>query len=182
MAGTAPILEVLGLLGAQIAAFLALLLSASAAHKALRFARARTAAREFAGVPPGGAAAAAVAAACVEALTAVLLIAPACRAAGAWLAAAIFGAYLALIARAILEQRAVDCGCNFAGAPRAPGAFEAARNGVLVILAMITALSAAGAALPVSASQALAACALLALYAALDQVIGLGPMRKGTAP
>jgi hypothetical protein len=181
MAGAGPIPEVLGLLSSQIAAFLALLLAASAVHKALGFARARTAANEFAGVPPGAAAAAAAAAAFAETLAAVLLIAPAYRAAGAWLAAGVFGAYLALIARAILEQREVDCGCSFGGARRAPGAFEAARNGVLVMLAMLAALSSAGGAPPVAASQALAACALLALYAALDQVMGQGPIRKGAA-
>jgi hypothetical protein len=42
-------------------------------------------------------------------------------------------------------------------------------------------LSSAGGAPPVAASQALAACALLALYAALDQVMGQGPIRKGAA-
>jgi hypothetical protein len=181
MPGTAPISEILGLLSSQIAAFLALLLAASAAHKALGFARARAAAREFAGVPAAAAAAAVAAAALAEALAAVLLIAPDCRAAGAWLATALFGVYLALIARAILEQREVDCGCSFAGSRRAPGAFEAMRNGVLVVLAMLAALSSAGGALPVSASQALAACALLALYAALDQVMGQQPIRKGGA-
>jgi hypothetical protein len=160
MAGAGQIPEILGLLSSQIAAFLALLLAASAAHKALRFARARSAAQEFAGVPAAAAAAAA---------------------AGAWLAAALFGAYLALIARAILEQREADCGCSFGSARRAPGTFEATRNGVLVMLAMLAALSSAGGALPVAASQALAGCALLALYAALDQVMGQAPMRKGAA-
>jgi hypothetical protein len=181
MSGTGPIPNILGLLSSQIAAFLALLLGASAAHKALRFARARAAAHEFAGVPPAAAAAAAASVAFVETLAAVLLIAPAFRAAGAWLAAALFGGYLALIARAILEQREVDCGCSFGSARRAPGTFEAIRNGALVTLAMLAALSSAGGALPVVASQALAACALLALYVALDQVMGQAPMRKGAA-
>jgi hypothetical protein len=181
MAGAGPIPGILGLLSSQIAAFLALLLAASAAHKVLGFARARAAAHEFAGVPPAAAAAAAAAMAFAETLAAVLLIAPAYRAAGAWLATAIFGIYLALIACAILERREVDCGCSFGGARRTPGAFEATRNGVLVMLAMLAALSSAGGALPVAASQALAACALFALYAALDQVVGQSPMRKGTA-
>ena len=181
MAGTGPIPEILGLLSSQIAVFLALLLAASAAHKTLKFARARTAAHEFAGVPRGAASAAAAAMALAEALAAALLIAPVHRAAGAWLAAAIFGAYLALIARAIVEQREVDCGCSFAPPGRALGAFEATRNGVLVVLAMLAALSSAGGALPVAASQGLAACALFSLYIALDQVMGQRPMRKGAA-
>jgi hypothetical protein len=181
MEATGPIPEILGLLSSQISAFLALLLAASAAHKALRFARARSAAQEFAGVPPATAAAAAAGVVFAETLAAVLLVVPAYRAAGAWLAATIFGAYLALIARAILEHREVDCGCSFGSARRAPGTFEATRNGVLVMLAMLAALSSAGGALPVAASQVLAGCALLALYAALDQVMGQAPLRKGAA-
>jgi len=177
MASSVP--EVLRLLSAQIAAFLALLLGASAAHKAARFGRARTAAHEFAGVPRGAAGPAAAGIAVAEGLAALLLIAPAYRAAGAWLAAAIFGGYLTLIARAIVEQRAVDCGCSF-GSPRVGlGAFEAVRNAVLVVLAMLAALSSAGGAVPVALSQGLAAGALLALYAALDQIMALRPIRKG---
>jgi len=181
MAGAGPIPEILGMLSSQIAAFLALLLAASAAHKAQNFARARTAAHEFAGVPRGLAAAAAAAMALAEAIAAALLIAPVHRAAGAWLATAIFGAYLALIARAIVERREVDCGCSFGPPARSLGAFAAIRNGVLVVLALLAALSSAAGAMPVAASQGLAACALFALYIALDQVMGLKPMRNGTA-
>jgi len=176
-AGSAP--EVLRLLSAQTAAFLALLLAASAAHKLARFERARLAAHEFAGLPLGAAAPAAAAIALLETLAAALLIAPAQRATGGWLAAAIFGGYLALIARAIVEQREVDCGCSFGAARRLLGPFEALRNCVLVVLAMLAALASAAVAAPISLSQALAAVALLALYAALDQVMGIRPMRKG---
>jgi hypothetical protein len=182
MANGATIPEVLKLLSAQTAAFLALLLAASAAHKAAKFARARTAAHEFAGIARRAAGLAATGIALAEALAAVLLAAPASRVAGAWLAAAIFGGYLALIARAIVEQRAVDCGCSF-GPPRgALGAFEALRNAVLVVLAMLAALSSASGAVPVAVVQWLAGGALLALYAALDQVMALRPMRKGAVP
>jgi hypothetical protein len=179
----ASVAEVLGSLSAQIAAFLALLLAASAAHKVLGFTRARSAAHEFAGVPRTAAAAAAAAVIFAETLGATLVIVPSWREAGAWLAAALFGAYLGLIARAIVERREVDCGCSFSNAPHPLGAFEATRNGVLVVLAMLAALSsAADGAWPVSASQAVAACALFALYAALDQVMGQGPVRKNTSP
>jgi hypothetical protein len=175
--GSTP--EVLRLLSSQTAGFLAVLLAASAAHKAARFERARSAAHQFAGVPRNAAPAATVAIALIEALAAALLIVPASRATGAWLAAAIFGGYLTLIARAIVQNREVDCGCSFGAARHALGAFEALRNSVLVVLAMLAALSSAAGAVPVSVSQGLAAVALFALYAALDQVMGLWPVRKG---
>ena len=48
----------------------------------------------------------------------------------------------------------------------------------LLGLAILVAASARGA-VPVQGSQLLAACALLALYGALDQVMALAPMRSG---
>jgi len=39
----------------------------------------------------------------------------------------------------------------------------------------------AGGAVPVAASQLLAACAFLALYGALDQVMAVRPLRRGAA-
>jgi hypothetical protein len=50
---------------------------------------------------------------------------------------------------------------------------------LLVLLALLVALPASGGASPLPASQLLGACAFFALYAALDQVMGLQPMRKG---
>jgi hypothetical protein len=174
-------LEVMRLLSAQLAAFLALLLAAAAIHKWMRSAQLRTAVRELAGVPRAAAAWPVTAAALGEALAAAMLFVPAYRAAGALLAALMWGAYLALILRAISEgRRDVDCGCSFGRTRHPLGVFEAARNAVLIAMALLVAASAGGAR-PAAASQLLAACTFLALYVALDQVMTLQPLRRGTA-
>jgi hypothetical protein len=119
-----------------------------------------------------------------------LLSVPAYRLAGGLLAALIWGGYLALILRAIgAGRRDVDCGCSFGtasfgtarfGAARhSLGAFEVARNTLLVVFALLVAGSALSAPPRIAASQVLAAGALLALYGALDQVMALGPLRRG---
>jgi hypothetical protein len=167
-------------LGAQLAAFLAALLLASAAHKGMRFAHTRKVVHEFAGVPRSAAAAVAIAAALGELIAAAALFVPAYRLAGASLAALIWGVYLALILRAIGQgRRDADCGCSFGSQPHALGAFEVARNALLVALAVLAAVSAARGAAPVAASQGLAACAFLALYGALEQVMAVRPPRRG---
>ncbi len=168
------------ILAAQLAAFLALLLAASAAHKWLRWEHTRAVVREFAGVPSAVTPAAALAASLAESAAAVLLFLPDYRVLGALLAASILTVYLALIARSLLAgRRDVDCGCSFGPGRHALGAFEAVRNAVLLVLAFFVAASAARGAPAIAASQVLAAVALLALYGALDQVMGLQPMRRG---
>jgi hypothetical protein len=83
--------------------------------------------------------------------------------------------------RAIAEgRRDVDCGCSFGRTRHPLGVFEGARNVVLVAMALLVAASAGGAP-PLAASQLLAACAFLALYGALDQVMALQPLRRGAA-
>ena len=168
------------LLGAQLAAFLAALLLASAAHKGMRFAHARKVVHEFAGVPRSAATAVAIAAALGELIAAAALFVPVYRFAGASLAALIWGVYLALILRAIGQgRRDADCGCTFGSMPHALGAFEVARNALLMALAVLVAVSAGRGAAPVAASQVLAACAFLALYGALEQVMAVRPLRRG---
>ena len=82
--------------------------------------------------------------------------------------------------RAIVRgRRDVDCGCGFGPTGHPLGAFDVARNAVLVAFALLVAGSAASGAEAVAASQALAGCALLALYGALDQVMALQPLRRG---
>jgi methylamine utilization protein MauE len=171
---------VMPLLGSQLAAFLALLLAASAMHKGVRWAHTQSVIHEFAGVPRAAAAWAAVAALLGELLAAALLFVPASRLIGALLAALIWGAYLALILRAIVQgRRNVDCGCSFGSSRHPLGAFDVTRSVVLVVFAVLVGTSAANGAVPVSASQVLASCALLALYGALDQVMTLQPLRNG---
>ncbi len=173
-------LGVVRILIAQLAAFLALLLLASAIHKAIRWPHTQRVIRDFAGIPAAASSMTALAAALIEALAAVLLFAPAERPAGAVLAALLWAAYLALIVRAVVHgRRDVDCGCSFGRAHRPLGAYQVLRNAVLVFLALLVTVSAAGGSVPVSAAQVWAACALLALYGALDQVMALQPLRRG---
>ena len=87
--GTLP--EVARLLAAQLAAFLAILLLASAAHKGMRFAHTRKVVQDFVGVPRPAAAAVAFAAVLGELLAAAAALVPAYRLAGASLAALIWG-------------------------------------------------------------------------------------------
>ena len=172
--------EVFGVLLAQLAAFLALLLVVSAAHKALAWQRTRAVVQNFAGVPHAAASGAAVAACAIEGLAGLLLILPEYRRAGAALAAAMFGLYLVLIVRAVAQRRgAVDCGCSFGAGSRRLGAFEIARNAVLLAAAALLCAFAEAVA-PLAPSQLFAACALLALYGAIDQLTELQPMREGT--
>ncbi|HEY3849481.1 MAG TPA: MauE/DoxX family redox-associated membrane protein [Steroidobacteraceae bacterium] len=168
-------------LAAQFAAFLAFLLAASAAHKWLRWKHTLAVMRDFAGVPPAAAPAAAAAAGLAEWLAATLLFFPSYRVLGALLAASILTVYLTLIARSLIAgRRDVDCGCSFGPARHALGIFEVARNSVLASLALLVAASAASGGAAIAASQVLGAVALLALYGALDQAMGMRPMREGT--
>jgi Methylamine utilisation protein MauE len=179
--GGFTLVETIQVLAAQLAAFEALLLIASAAHKAANWASSQNVVQRFAGVPASLAAWGLAGAVSGELVAGVLLVVPAYRAAGAMLAALMWCAYLALILRAIVQgRRDVDCGCSFGSTPRSLGSFHVARNAVLLGFAVFVAAgSAVSGSVPVQGSQALAACALLALYAALDQVMALQPLRSG---
>jgi len=166
---------------AQLAAFLALLLAASATDKWMRWPNSMRAVHEFAGVPHPAAAAALVAVGLAELLAAALLLGSVHRAGGAGLAALIWGTYLALMLRALAKgRRDVDCGCSFGGARHPLGAFEVSRNALLALLASLVAFTPTVAQGPVL-SRLLAAAALLALYGALDQVMALQPLRRAEA-
>lgn len=169
------------LLISQLSAFVALLLVASAIHKVMRRERAERVVHEFAGAPKSTAPWTVLGVALGELLAGALLLLPAYRPDGALLALAIFSAYLALILRAIVQgRRDVDCGCSFGPTRHALGTFEVARNSLLVLFAVLLAVSStSGGGEPVSATQGLAAFALLALYGALDQVMSLQPLRRG---
>jgi hypothetical protein len=178
---TAPTLQgVVQLLVVQFAAFLAVLLPASALHKLIGRRRAQAVVREFAGVPPRLAPFAIVVVAGTELFASLLLLTSYC-AVGGVLAVLISGGYLLLIVRAIARgRRDVDCGCSFGAAHRPLGAYQVARNAAVTGVAVLVAAgSAASATVPVGASQILAAFALFALYLALDQVMALQPLRSG---
>ena len=72
----------------------------------------------------------------------------------------------------------MDCGCSFGPGARL-GLFQVARNTILAAMALLVWASARGGGTEVQGSQILGGVALLALYAALDQVMGLRPLRAG---
>jgi hypothetical protein len=177
----ATTLGVITLLASQAAAFLALLLIASAIHKLLWPARARAAMEEFARVPRRFANPALAGVLLAELVAGVCMGFPAARTAAAWLAALIWTSYLLLILRAIIQgRRYVDCGCSFGASARPLGAYQALRGVVLIGLALlVAALSAHAAGAAPTATELLAAAAFLALYAALDQVLAAPPVAAG---
>ena len=175
------LIEAIQALTAQLAAFAALLLIASAVHKVMKWPSSLDVVQRFAGVPASLAAPTLAGATFSELAAGVLSVIPAYRTTGAMLAALIWVLYLALILRAIAQgRRDVDCGCGFGSTQRSLGPFHVARNAALLGFAVLVALgSAMGGSVPVQGSQALAACALLVLYAALDQAMALQPLRGG---
>ena len=175
---------ILATLGGQFAAFQALLLAASAFHKASTWGRSREVVRDFGKVPQAFAPAALSAIIAIETLAALMSVIPVSRIAGSVLAAFVWSSYLALIARAIVQRRNdIDCGCTFGAAAARPlGAYHATRNAVLVVVAFAVAcVSVADGSFAVLPSQAVGSVALLALYGALDQVMALPPLRRGEA-
>jgi len=166
---------------AQMATFQAMLLAASAVHKAARWTSSLAVMRQFAGVPGILAASSLGVATTVELAAGALLMMPAYRTAGAVLAALIWTLYVALIVRAVVQgRRDVDCGCSFGPASRPLGSYQIARNVVLAALAVfIACVSAFGGADPAQATFVLGGLALVALYCALDQVMALRPLRSG---
>jgi uncharacterized membrane protein YphA (DoxX/SURF4 family) len=172
----ATTIGVLRLLADQAAAFLALLLIASAIHKLVRPARTREVIEEFAGIPQRFAYLALIGVPLAELVAGVCLASPAGRTAAALLAALIWSGYLLLILRAIFQgRRYVDCGCSFGRSFRPLGTYQALRGAMLIALAaLVVALSPGSegtAVTAVTASELLAAAAFLALYAALDQAV-----------
>jgi hypothetical protein len=166
---------------AQMAMFQAMLLAASAVHKAVRWTHARSVMRQFAGVPGILAGSSLGVAITMELAAGALFMVPAYRTTGAVLAALIWTLYVALIVRAVVQgRRDVDCGCSFGPTSRPLGSFQIARNLVLAALAMFIAwVSASGGSVPAQGTFVLGGLALLALYGALDQVMALQPLRSG---
>lgn len=164
----------------QFSLFLSLLLGVSAAHKGMQFGRICRAAQELAKLSGRAASVAVVISGIWEAGAAVLLWNPGTRGIGALHAAVLIGIYLALIGRAFSEKRGtVDCGCSLGGGYRVLGSFEVLRNACLVALALLVAASASDPARAVSFSDLLATSAMLAVYYALDEVMGVLRTMRG---
>jgi hypothetical protein len=178
-------------LATEIAWFLALLLAGAALHKLVARARARRAAGDLLGCSSRVAGIAAGAAALVEGVAAVCLGYASSRWLGALLAAALWAVSLGLIGRAISHGRShLDCGCSFGKAHQPLGRRQVLRTACLCLLAAgVAGLTydpasngTASATSPDFAQltcEVLAAPALLALYAALDHVLALAPLRTG---
>jgi hypothetical protein len=171
-------MSVMQLLVAQLAGFLAMLLVVTGLHKLIQRERTLAVVQDFAGVTPRLAPLAVLAVGATE-LSAGALLWSADRTAGAVLAGVLWSGYLVLILRAIAQgRRDVDCGCTLGASRRPLGLYPVARNVVLAGMALLVALSSS---VPVAprATEILAACTLLALYGALDQVMALAAPRRG---
>jgi len=180
---SATTIGVMQLLASQTAAFLALLLIASAVHKLLHPAHTQDIMQQFAGVPRRFAAFAWWGVSLAELLAGACLVMPGSRAAAALLALVLWSVYLALILRAIIQRRAdVECGCSFGPNLRPLGTYHVARNAVLIGLAVLVAVVASSGGFEVRGSELLSAAAFLSLYAALDQTMGLRPLQSGRLP
>ena len=173
--------EVRESLDTQLAAFVSVLLFMSALHKAVARARSIAAVRELARVPQWLAPWTLGLATALELSAAVALFSPLYRAAGALLAACLCLTYAGLMMNAITQgRRDIDCGCSFGAARHPLGRYQVTRNALLAAgCVAVAAGSAAHGAPPFAAMQVLAAVALLALYAALDQVMALTAPRAG---
>jgi hypothetical protein len=173
---SATTIGVVRLLASQTAAFLALLLIASAIHKLLRPARTQEIMQHFAGVPRRFAAFAWLSVSLAELLAGICLTMPGYRAAAALLAVVVWSGYLALILRAIIQRRVdVECGCSFGPNLRPLGIYHVARNAVLIGLAILVGVVAPSGGFEAQGSLLLAAAAFLSLYAALDRTMALRP-------
>jgi hypothetical protein len=173
---------------AQFASFASLLLLAAGVHKMTHLSRATRATHELTGLSDSLARIAALGVSAAELAAAIgLWIAP-IRFDAALLASLIWSGYFVFLLQAVAAGRSdVDCGCSFGAVHRPLGPFQLLRGAMLVLLALGVALSAAIApgslAYDVSvaaiATQLLAGIALLALYAALDEVMTQPPLRPG---
>ena len=169
---------VIASLGAYAAAFMAVLLLASAGHKFISRARMREAVANLTGAPAGAAAGLLAGAAAVEAGLAMALLLPATRTAAAVGAAALWAGYLVMILRA---DHAADCGCTFGGRAKPSNAAQGGRNGVLVAVALFAAAAARLLPAPqLDILYAVAGLGLFALYLALDQLSALIPPGAAT--
>lgn len=156
-------------MAAYLAAYIGLLLLASAVHKFADPQRASEASRSLLGLPEAGARAAWMTAAAIEIGAAVAVLSTDARFAGAILAAMLWAGYVAAILVAAARGKAVDCGCSFGGGPQHSITASLGRSTALLFLA--TALAATHVELPAQALGVLAilgGIALLVLHVAFD--------------
>ena len=156
-------------MAAYLAAYIGLLLLASAAHKFADPQRAREAVRSLLGLGEAGTRSAWMAAAALEIAAAVAVLSTDARLAGAVLAATLWAGYVAAILLAVLRGKSVDCGCSFGGGRQHSVTASLGRSTALLLLAI--ALAATNIVLPAQALGVLAilgGVALLVLHVAFD--------------
>lgn len=162
---------------AELSLFLALVLAMAAGHKLLDRERLAASAVALTGAPVALGASISLAAAAYEAATALALLLPATRPAGAMLAAILWAAYGFALWRRL--GMALDCGCNFAQRAKPVDPFAVARAFGLAALAVAVVLAPA---LPLTILSPFAALGFLALYLALGEVMSITIFeRRGAA-
>jgi len=166
----------------QLAGFLAVLLAASALHKAFTPGASVPAVRNLTRLPRALAPLALGLAASIELLAAAGLLMDAWRGSAALLALALLAIYLGLLGRALRGgQRAMDCGCHFGASSRGLGFYELARNALLIVLAgVVAAAGRSGLAGTIEPRHLLAGAAAFALYLAVESVAALQPLRRAS--
>lgn len=148
--------------------FLALLLAASVAHKAIERRRLAAASARLAGVSASLGPVLLLLAATVEGLSAVALILPDLRIGGAIAAAVLWSSY----ALALLRRRGetLDCGCDLVAREKPVDAIAILRPALLAGLALLAAVLPTT---PWTIDAPFAALALLALWFAAAEIVSL---------
>lgn len=148
--------------------FLAMLLTASAAHKAMARDRLAGAAALLVGTGAQAGSLLLIAAGAVEGVAACCLLAPPLREAGALIAALLWGGYATLLWRR--RGQSLDCGCDWVARERPVGSAQIARPLLLAALALVVAASPPAA---FTLDAPFAAAALLALYLAAAELLAI---------
>ena len=128
---------------AAITLFLALLLGASALHKAIDHRRLAVAASRLAGAKAQAGPLLQIVAGVAEGMAALCLLVPPLRLPGVGIATLLWLAYALLLLRR--RGEALDCGCDLVARERPVGPSQIARPAILLLLALGVALAPEGA-------------------------------------
>jgi uncharacterized membrane protein YphA (DoxX/SURF4 family) len=153
---------------AALTLFLALLLGASALHKALDHRRLAIAAARLAGVTGQAGPLLLIVASVAETMAALCLLVPPLRLAGAGIAVLLWLAYALLLLRR--RGEALDCGCDLVARERPVGLSQIARPVLLLLLALVVALAPQG---PFTLDTPFAAIGFLALWFGAAELLAI---------
>jgi hypothetical protein len=161
-----------------LALFLALVLTAAAAHKLVERARLTRAAAGLLRLSPAVAMPVTMAAAATEFAAALALLFPASRPTGALLAALLWAGYgIALLAARRRGDGGLDCGCDFGARKSGIGRFAIIRAFALAAAALLLCLSPAGGG-GIDIASIFAALAFVALAFAAGELASLPAPRR----